>query len=484
MVASRDISPGEVVVVESSVCWGPNHTPDLVCLECLVQVTPGQVCDKCGYPLCDDHGGDTPNHALECEVFTRAGYKLGHDDLEDMEIHYPCVEIIRCLSLREKSVDIKRLVDMLMDHREERMAEKEKYIEPYKDNVIRRLIDDLGIGDEEEIIKVLGYLDVNSIAVRGIVIELIIQAIFLIINNVGADGPYRGRGIYPVASLMNHSCICNTRNIITGSMLESRATVPISAGSPITTHYVSPLLNISTRQQRLREKWFFDCKCERCCSPTDNGAYTSALQCQGCETGYLVPQNSHGYSCDTCKVNISDQEAELKVKMWEPLVEALGTFKSTGTQEKEALMNQLLLNFHPNHSMVIEMKLEVANKLCRDDNGILDNATTDDLKKKKKVCEDILGVMNIIYPGLSKYRGLLLHELADTNLSLAAKLFNHQEISKTEFNENLKLCKDFLDEGIYCLKHDRVGSFESGVCHKMRKMKDSCQDFETFISFL
>ena len=170
MVASRDISPGEVVVVESSVCWGPNHTPDLVCLECLVQVTSGQVCDKCGYPLCDDHGGDTPNHALECEVFTRAGYKLGHDDLEDMEIHYPCVEIIRCLLLREKSIDIKRLVDMLMDHREERMAEKEKYIEPYKDNVIRRLIDDLGIGDEEEIIKVLGYLDVNSIAVRGIII--------------------------------------------------------------------------------------------------------------------------------------------------------------------------------------------------------------------------------------------------------------------------------------------------------------------------
>ena len=170
--------------------------------------------------------------------------------------------------------------------------------------------------------------------------------------------------------------------------------------------------------------------------------------------------------------------------MWEPFVEALGTFKSTGTQEKEALMNQLLLNFHPNHSMVIEMKLEVANKLCREDNGILDNATTEDLKKKKKVCEDILGVMNIIYPGLSKYRGLLLHELADTNLSLAAKLFNHQEISKTEFNENLKLCKDFLDGGIDCLKHDRAGSFESGVCHKMRKMKDSCQDFETFISFL
>jgi hypothetical protein len=36
----------------------------------------------------------------------------------------------------------------------------------------------------------------------------------------GADGPYRGRGIYPVASLMNHSCVCNTRNIVTGTRYE------------------------------------------------------------------------------------------------------------------------------------------------------------------------------------------------------------------------------------------------------------------------
>merc|ERR1712098_489808 len=113
-------------------------------------------------------------------------------------------------------------------------------------------------------------------------------------------------------------------------------------------------------------------------------------------------------------------------------------------------------------------KLEVANKLCRSHGGSLENANIEDLKKKRKVCEDILGVMNIIYPGQSKYRGLLLHELGDTNLALAAKLFNNGEISKEEFDESLKLCQASLDEGIDCLKHDRVGSFESGICQKMK----------------
>ena len=47
-------------------------------------------------------------------------------------------------------------------------------------------------------------------------------------------------------------------------MLECRACVEIPAGSPITTHYVSPLLDVNTRLNRLKEKWFFDCNCSRC----------------------------------------------------------------------------------------------------------------------------------------------------------------------------------------------------------------------------
>ena len=38
----------------------------------------------------------------------------------------------------------------------------------------------------------------------------------------------------------------------------------ILAGQTITTHYVSPLLDLPTRRTRLKEKWFFTCRCERC----------------------------------------------------------------------------------------------------------------------------------------------------------------------------------------------------------------------------
>ena len=98
----------------------------------------------------------------------------------------------------------------------------------------------------------------------------------------GEDGPYKGRGIYPVTSLLNHACISNTRNIVTGRTLEVRlsscshlsshvtsdpcqvrACVPIPLGAALTTHYVSPLLDTAARRRRLRDKWFFHCNCSR-----------------------------------------------------------------------------------------------------------------------------------------------------------------------------------------------------------------------------
>ena len=39
-------------------------------------------------------------------------------------------------------------------------------------------------------------------------------------------------------------------------------------------------------------------------------------------------------------------------------------------------------------------------------------------------------VLNIVYPGLSKYRGLIIHEQCETLLTRAGILFNRGTISK------------------------------------------------------
>ena len=107
-----------------------------------------------------------------------------------------------------------------------------------------------------------------------------------------------------------------------------------------------------------------------------------------------------------------------------------------------------------------------------------------ELEDKIGVCEDILSVLSIVYPGLSKYRGLLLHELSETILIRASKLFNMENLSKEKFSSDLEKICSLLVEGIHCLDRDREGSVESQVCANMRKMQSTTEDFKKFISFL
>ena len=66
---------------------------------------------------------------------------------------------VRCLRLRDSRPEQWRLVSALMDHDQERRAETEP--------VIRALVTEIGAATEQEVITMLGYFDVNSIAVRG-----------------------------------------------------------------------------------------------------------------------------------------------------------------------------------------------------------------------------------------------------------------------------------------------------------------------------
>ena len=81
---------------------------------------------------------------------------------------------------------------------------------------------DLQLAGEEEVVRWLGWLDVNSIAVRGHHTISVPGSRCINVAMAGEDGPYKGRGIYPVTSLLNHACISNTRNIVTGRTLEVR----------------------------------------------------------------------------------------------------------------------------------------------------------------------------------------------------------------------------------------------------------------------
>lgn len=77
------------------------------------------------------------------------------------------------------------------------------------------------------------------------------------------------RGLYPMASIMNHSCIPNTRRKIDSAYrMIIKATKTIAAGDELTSAYTSLFLATPARRNFLMTTKKFTCKCARCQDPT------------------------------------------------------------------------------------------------------------------------------------------------------------------------------------------------------------------------
>lgn len=98
-----------------------------------------------------------------------------------------------------------------------------------------------------------------------------------------------GVGLFPNLSLVNHDCWPNcsvTLNNGNQSALNSalhskrrievRALGKISAGQELTVSYVDNMNVSSERQKLLKDRYFFDCSCERCAHKTNDDLMTAA----------------------------------------------------------------------------------------------------------------------------------------------------------------------------------------------------------------
>jgi SET and MYND domain-containing protein len=76
------------------------------------------------------------------------------------------------------------------------------------------------------------------------------------------EDEYLGISLYPLASLINHSCEPNAYCIFEGYQIRIRSLQRISAEDEIKLTYINNTVDIHSRQPILKSKWLFDCRCE------------------------------------------------------------------------------------------------------------------------------------------------------------------------------------------------------------------------------
>jgi len=98
----------------------------------------------------------------------------------------------------------------------------------------------------------------------------------------------------------------------------------------------------------------------------------------------------------------------------------------------ELLLAKLTRLLHGNHFLMLDIKQNIASILRQ----ILQNITHRPNKKvyerKIRLCQEILLVLKVIAPGVSRLKAIALYELANTQAELTRKLFNEKEQSSRD----------------------------------------------------
>jgi SET domain len=109
--------------------------------------------------------------------------------------------------------------------------------------------------------------------------------------------PSRLLGLYPLAAMINHSCIPNALRVFAGGeWMVVHASVNINKGEEILWSYVPPILTYPRRRQHLKKLHDFICHCARC---------EKEQEAASCSEIYAMPQSLKPFQGYTGNVSSS-----------------------------------------------------------------------------------------------------------------------------------------------------------------------------------
>ncbi|KAJ8715216.1 hypothetical protein PYW08_005197 [Mythimna loreyi] len=461
LVASRDLSPGDLILAERPLVFGPKAMLDpeaiMPCVGCYqpVLTEAGERCAKCGWPVCSGNCPglkDSRHHAAECEILSLRP-ECAVNDMADFYRHDALLPL-RCVLLQKTDIESWNKLLEMQSHMECRTPGSEIYDEANEfivqylmNNFISKLDEQQKKAHEitpELLHRICGIIDTNALEIR---------------LPQGAEL----NALYADTCKMEHSCIPNTKHTFTLTpkdrkdfcKITLKAVVPIEKDNHIATMYSHALWGTQARRQHLKDTKFFACKCPRCSDPTELGTYLSAMKCLGdgnnpCD-GIHLPQDplddETDWACSKCPAKVSNSQVNMVISQMGEDVENVLMMGGSVTV-LENLLSRLSIFLHPNHYHLYTIKHSLVQLYGRQQGY----TSRDIIDKKIKMCRELIAVTKIIDPGnarLSLYSSVLHHELH------SALIIKFRSARKGEnFKPLLTEAKLAIEEALNSLKDD------------------------------
>jgi len=446
LVANKNLKAGELLMQVEPLVVGPCAESPPTCLGCNIEVKFGskqKKCSICGWPLCSEkcrgirrvHGHSN----FECTSLREHRVADYFADASEKEISYmyESLLVLRCLLLQSSNqIAWKKLIEMEA-HNEIRKAIPHLWARNQA-VIVSRIVTKWKFPFSENLVHtVCGILEVNSFEV--------------------GSGGIRARALYPEAFYISHDCCPNTTHTDDprSYALSIRLTQELQEGEMISLSYSYTLMGTLKRREHLSDSKFFMCNCKRCFDPTELSTYASALVCPKCVGGYILSTNpldqNADWQCRKCGNKISGKHVHALVTR---LFEEMETIDPNEVEGYESFLAKYRNVLHKNHYLNLSAKHNLCQVYGRSENHMLHQMSDAELKHKEDYCRDLLEVVDILEPGLSRLRGVIMYELHAPIMLQTNRLFEMNRISGQELKQRLREVIKLLRES------EKILSFE------------------------
>lgn len=126
----------------------------------------------------------------------------------------------------------------------------------------------------------------------------------------------------------------------------------------------------------------------------------------------------------------------------------------------ETFMRKYSKTLHRNHYIFLSAKHSLCQLYGKIDGFLINELSAEQLRKKEDYCRDLLEVIDILEPGSSRLRGVILYELHAPIMLKITRELQTGKITNSEFKRRLKEVIQILQKSHEILKHEPVGSSE------------------------
>ncbi|KAK9945746.1 hypothetical protein M0R45_011245 [Rubus argutus] len=320
LFTSKDFYPGEVIISQEPYVSVPNNSADNSKCDACFESSNLKKCSGCQivyYCSSTCQKSEWKLHRLECEALSKL-------PKERRRAVTPSLRLMIRLYCRSKLQSQKTVSSSDMDNY----------------NLVEALVAHMPEIDEKQMVLYAQMANLVSLILRrpDINIKEIAENFSKFACNAHTicDGELKplGTGLYPVISIINHSCLPNSVLLFEGRSAVVRAVQHIPKGAEVLISYIDTAGSTVTRQKALKEQYLFTCACPRCIKAGQNedmqeSAVLEGYRCKDnkCDGFLLRDSDDNGFICQQCgrlkrKEEIIEMESEIKSLQEKALVAA------------------------------------------------------------------------------------------------------------------------------------------------------------------